>query len=333
MKIVGYKEGMEHFQKKEYAQAIHCFETGTCFGGSSKCLLMLGMCHESGLGVKPDLILAKDYYKVALLHFGGINSTEHESILWLQTKLEQLNNIPDLKEQRRNIDGIGPVIVKRSKVNSWTISFNDEGTIIKIGPSTPFCRGFLIVKDHTKRSNKHWTCDGNTRFYDGYTLETDFFNLVVSRGQSNSFESRINGLECRVWFPSDAELSHLYIQENIMNKVRTLLKKRAEIAFPQKLKEVSERIGVPFNRCCINTRLKKAWACFFTATHDIEFSLSAIQLPAENFEALCIHELMHSFSDNHDNKFWNKLKEYGGEQAYNLDFTHDRHGKWPCLKL
>ena len=53
--ISDYKKGMEHFLRKEYAQAIDCFETGSAFGGSSKCLLMLGKCYEQGLGVDVDL--------------------------------------------------------------------------------------------------------------------------------------------------------------------------------------------------------------------------------------------------------------------------------------
>lgn len=329
MVILGYKEGMEHIHRKEYVQAVQCFENGTSFGGSSNCVLMLGKCYEHGLGVPQDLVVAKDYYKVALLQFNDSKDDIH----WLQAKLEELKNIPDLNEQRKSIEGVGPVIVKRAIINTWKITFNDEGTLIKIGSSTPFCRGFAIAKDHTVRNNRNWTCDGKTRFFDGYTLNTHFFNLIISRGRTNSFESSINGRECKVLFPYNADLNHLYIQENIMNLVRALLKKRAEKEFPQKLKEVSERIGVSYGKCSVNTRLRNAWANFDPMTHDISFSLDAIQLPEENFEALCIHELMHSFSGDHNNLFWNKLKEYGGERYYELDFTHDRHGKWPCLKL
>ena len=118
-----------------------------------------------------------------------------------------------------------------------------------------------------------------------------------------------------------------------MNRVRDLLKKRAEVVFPQKLNEVSERIGVPYGKCKVNTRISKAWAFFTPGTRDIEISLSVIQLPEEHLECICVHELMHNFSGEHDGVFWKKFRELGGQHLYQLDGTHDNHRKWPTLKL
>lgn len=332
--ISDYNKGMEHFLRKEYAQAIDCFETGSAFGGSSKCLLMLGKCYEQGLGVDIDLSLAKDYYIVALRHFEAWNSTDDcEDIAWLKEKVEELKDIPQIQEQRKYIEMVGWVIVKRAKVKEWKIKFNEEGTFVGIGPSIPFCRGFSVVEYHTKRENPGWTCDDYTRFYEGYILNTDFFNLSIRRGSTPSFESAINGRNCIVMFPCDADLNYLYVQETIMNKVRDMLKKRAETVFPQKLNEISERVGVPYGKCSINTRLSNAWAQYKRKTRNIEFSLSAIQLPEENFESICIHELSHSFSSDHDGVFWSKFRQLAGQRLYELDSVHHIHNKWPTLKL
>ena len=329
-----YTIGMEHFQRKEYTQAIDCFEEGTSFGGSSKCLLMLGKCYEQGLGVAVDLSLAKDYYKVALIHFEAWHSVNDcENISWLKEKIAELKDVPQLREQRKYTDSVGWVTVRRSKLKEWKVKFNDDGTHVSIGPSIPFCRGFRIADYHTKEENPRWTCDGHTRFYDGYMLNTDFFSLVIRRGRTAAFESSINGRNCMVSFPCNAELSYLYVQEAIMNKVRELLKKRAEELFPQKLTEISERVGVPYGKCMINTRLSKAWAQYNRATKDIEFSLSVILLPEENFESICIHELSHSFAFGHDGKFFSKFRQLAGQRLYDLDFTGHIHNRWPLLKL
>ena len=332
-KIRGYKEGMEHFTRMEYAQAVVCFENGTAYGGSSECLLMLGKCYEQGLGVCRDLCLAKDYYKVALRHYEAWHGDDCDEIKFLKGKLEEWSHVDDLTLLRKYIESVGWVTVKRSKLKEWTIKFNKDGTLVNIGPSIPFCRGFDVANAHALKENKYWTCDGQTRFYDGYILNTDFFSLIVRRGSSRSFESSINGRECRVIFPSDADLGYLYVQEAIMNSVRELLKKRAEIVFPQKLKQVSERIGVPYGKCKVNTRISKAWAFFIPSTRDIEISLSAIQLPEENLETLCVHELMHNFSGEHDGLFWKKFRQLAGQRLYDLDATDHIHGKWPVLKL
>lgn len=331
--IRGYKEGMEHFTRMEYAQAVDCFENGTAYGGSSECLLMLGKCYEQGLGVSRDLYLAKDYYKVALRHSEAWYGDDHDEIRFLKGKLEEMKHLTDLTVQRNYIESVGWVTVTRARLKEWTIKFTDDGTLVNIGASIPFCRGFNVAKYHTLKENGYWTCDGQTRFYDGYSLNTDFFSLIVRRGTSRSFESTINGRDCRVMFPSDADLSYLYVQEAIMNRVRELLKKRAEVVFPQKLNEVSERIGVPYGKCKVNTRISKAWAFFTPGTRDIEISLSVIQLPEEHLECICVHELMHNFSGEHDGVFWKKFRELGGQHLYQLDGTHDNHRKWPTLKL
>ena len=331
--VRGYKEGMEYFLRGEYAQAIDCFEEGTGFGESSECLLMLGKCYEQGLGISRDLVLAKDYYKVALRHSEAWYGDDHDETRFLKEKLEEMKHVGDLSIQRKYTESVGWVTVKRAKLKEWTIKFTEDGTLVNIGASIPFCRGFDVAKAHTLKENSYWTCDGQTRFYDGFTLDTDFFSLIVVRGTSRSFESTINGRDCKVMFPSDADLRYLYVQEVIMNRVRELLKRRAEIVFPQKLNEISERIGVPYGKCKVNTRISKSWAFFTRGTRDIEISLSAIQLPEENFEALCVHELMHYFSGEHDGVFWKKFKELGGRRLYELDGTHGNHGKWPLLNL
>ena len=115
--ISDYKKGMEHFHRKEYVQAIVCFEIGTAFGDSSKCLLMLGRCHEQGLGVGVDLNLAKDYYIVALRHFEAWHRTnDSDDVSWLKEKIEELKDIPQIQEKRKHIDNVGWVTVKRAKV-------------------------------------------------------------------------------------------------------------------------------------------------------------------------------------------------------------------------
>jgi hypothetical protein len=328
----GYKEGLAFFAKGDYTKAIECFENGTAFGGSAECLLMLGKCYENGLGIALDARLAKDYYRVALRHFEAWYK-DSEQVTWLKKRIQEMESLPDLKEQRKYIDAVGWVIVKRGRVKEWTIKYFNEGTLVNIGPSIPFCRGFSVAEYHTKKENPNWTCDGNVRFYDGYALNTDFFCLTIRRGSTPSFESSINGKNCMVMFPCDADLNYLYVQEAIMNNVRDLLKKRAEVVFPQRLAEISKRVGVVCGKCLINTRLSNAWAQYNKRTKDVEFSLTAILLPEDNFESICIHELSHSFSSDHDEVFWSKFRQLAGQYLYKLDSTGHIHSKWPTLKI
>lgn len=333
MSIIGdYKEGLRLFHEREYAKAIEHFEAGASMGCDSECALMLGKCFEHGLGVEKDLIIAKDCYKCALTKFGFMHSPDCEEILWLKVKIAEMKDIPDINEISRWVDSIGWVKVKRTRIKEWSIRFNEEGTLVCISHHRLFCEGFSIAH-RCNAENKNWTCDGCTRFYDGYTLNADLFSLSVKRGTSDEFQSIIMGRNCSVIFPCDADLSFLYIQETILNKVRELLLRMAKDVFAKKLKEVSERIGVPYGKCKISARLSKSWANFAVDTHDITFSIMCMQLPEDSLEALCVHELVHAFSDDHDLRFYNKLKELGGQRLYEREFRLEEGMTWRSLRL
>lgn len=334
MRTLGdYKEGLLLFQNQEYKNAVSCFVNGLNFGNSSECALMLGKCCELGLGVAKDLVMAKDNYKSALQQFSLMHSHDSEEIVWLKAKLAELTDVPDVCERTCYIDSVGCVKVSKSERRGWSIGFSEEGTHVKVNLYTPFYRGFYIAEVHASKENKTWTCDGHTRFYDGYTIEAELFRLTVKRGQTQRYETSINGRDCTVIFPYDADLNYLYVQETIMKKARELLKKRADVIFRQKLQEVSARTGIPYGKCKVDTRMSKVWATHSSPHNDIVFSLSCIQLPEESLEAICLHELIHNFVSGHDNRFYAKMLEYGGRNLYDRDMDLEKGISWKCLRL
>lgn len=131
--------------------------------------------------------------------------------------------------------------------------------------------------------------------------------------------------------PDINELSR-YIEPVGWVKVKRT-RRRAEYIFPMKLKEVSERIGVPYGRCKISPTLSKSYAYFTIKTHDVTFALRCFDLPEESIEAICVHELMHTFSADHNSRFYTKLKEYGGQRLYDRDFRLEDGITWRRLRL
>ena len=333
-----YKEGMRLFQEKEYAKAIEQFKCGVGLGYNGQCLTMLGKCSEHGLGMETDLILAKDYYKCALQDFEVFPKSHPEEILWLKNKIEELKEVPDIKEQSGFIESVGWVKVKRTRVEEWSIKYTEEGTVVNISRFKPFYEGFLLARIHTADENKNWTCDGYTRFYDGYTLDTDFFSLVVKRGTTDEYKSIIDGRNCTVIFPCDADLGYLYVQGTIMNKVLDLLQKIAEVVIPQKLNELSQRMGISYGKCKIARRMTWNFGIWYAITNDIHIALRCIMLPEECLEAICAHELTHCLVPNHQVEFWQTFKERAGEHLVRLDMRLGdgyipyrwRPLKWKC---
>ena len=326
--ISRYKEGMRLFQEKEYAKAIECFDQGLSIGHDSECALMLGKCFEHGLGVEKDLVLAKDFYKCALIKQGFMHSQDCEMIIRLKSKIAEMTDIADINELSRYIESVGCVKVKRTKMQEWSIKFNEGGTVINLAESRPLFEGLGIAKAYSHNKNKNWTCDGYTRFYDGYTLDTDFFSLVVKRGTTREYKSNIDGRNCTVIFPCDANLGYLYVQGTIMNKVLDLLRKRAEVVFPQKLNELSQRMGIPYGKCKISKNMMRASGECFYETRNIHIALRCIMIPEEYLEAICAHELTHCLVPNHEGKFWQTFKERAGEYLVSLDVKY-RNGQIP----
>lgn len=189
----------------------------------------------------------------------------------------------------------------------------------KIAESRPLYEELSIAKVYSFNTNKNWICDGYTRFYDGYTLNSYFFSLVVKRGETSEYKSIINGRDCTVIFPYDADLGYLYVQGTIMNKVLDLLRKRANVVIPQKLNELSQRMGIPYGKCKISKNMRRAWDECFYETRNIHISFRRIRMPEEYLEAICAHELTHCLFPNHEGKFWQTFKERAGEYLVSLD--------------
>ena len=125
---------------------------------------------------------------------------------------------------------------------------------------------------------------------------------------------------------------YIYVQKTIHKKVKELLYERAKVVIPHILQKVSERINVPYGKLRIEKSSLGNYAAYnYGSQHDITFCAACVQLPEKSLESLCIHELTHNFVLEHNKAFYDKLKELGGEEAYNLDQTRWKEGKWKYI--
>ena len=120
---------------------------------------------------------------------------------------------------------------------------------------------------------------------------------------------------------------------SILKKVRDIIYKRAQIVIPPVLQRVSEHTNVPYNKCIVTKTLRNASAMYFPGTRDIKFSATCIQLPEKALEALCIHELTHSFINGHGKDFHDKMLELGGREMCDLDKNLWKENMWPYLNI
>lgn len=332
MKKSHFESGQEHYLRKEYKEAVAHFTAGAgeLSAGS---MMWLGKCYECGFGVEKDLVYAKELYKSCYRWLSTWERDEKRGI-WIRERLEHLKDVPDMTSMTRFIEGVGNVkVIKAFNAEEPVIRYNLNEAVVTLSSSYPMESGFAYADKELKKISREWTCDGKRRFHDGYSLETDLFCLTVKKGTGSRYIKHIEGNRCTLYYPSDAVIDYIYIQKTIMRKVGEMLHVIAENTIPEILEAVSRRINVPYRKCRVVKRLNKAVACYWPKSRDIAFCYYCIQLPLKNLEALCIHELTHSFVGSHGKKFYDKMAELGGNEAVDIDLNLWKPGKWPYLAL
>ena len=328
-----FEKGREHYNKKEYKEAVACFIDSIAIHYSNGSRAWLGNCYECGFGVKKDLVLAKDLYQVCYGNLGS-NEAKSEFGTWVASRLEALIDISTCDSGSTYINGIGNVKVMKY-INAYhipQIRYNNDEVVVIIDKRTSIVEGFHYAEKQIPEINKNWTCDGESRYYDNYTLKTDFFYLEIRRGNTERYITRIEDDKCTLLFPKHANLEYIYVQKTIHKKVKELLYERAKVVIPYILQKVSERINVPYGKLRIEKSSLGNYAAYnYGSQHDITFCAACVQLPEKSLESLCIHELTHNFVLEHNKAFYDKLKELGGEEAYNLDQTRWKEGKWKYI--
>lgn len=331
MSIYSSKLGYQHYQEGEYQQAVSCFTKGLLFDWG--CVDWLAHCYKHGYGVEQDLSMAKDLY-TSCYNSSTCIQRRNSDFQGLRKQMDALQHIPDYPSITRYIDGIGNVrVVKSRNIIEPRMRCNQDEILVTVEDSQPFLLGISYALYYVPRSNSEWTCDGQNRYYDGYTLQTDHFRLQVQRGTTDSYVSHIDGELCQLFFPKNACLDYFYVQKFIHRKVKDLLFKRAKQVLPGVLRRVSERIKVPYEECEVVRTLHSYAAWNYDQGKRIALSTTCLQLPKESLEALCIHELTHNFIGGHRAEFYHKLIELGGKEAYQLDKNLWKEDKWPYLQI
>ena len=321
--------GYEHYRRGEYEKAVWYFTVESAMGVHPSAMMWLGWCYECGLGIGKDLQMAKNLYISA--HRYSVYLTE-QNIAWLKERLALLKDIPEIKEYSTFIEGIGNVkVIGADGKNTYRYNLNE--TVITISGRDPLCKGFVLAERDIPDMNKAWTCDGKSRFHDGYTLNTDFFDLSVRRGNSDRYVGHIDGRRCTLYFPVNANLDYIYVQESILKQVQDLLFKRAKVVLPEVLEDVSRRINVPYSKCEVIKKLRSSYATFNIRENIVTVRAQCVQLPREQLEALCVHELTHTFHADHSASFYRKMAELAGEEIVRLDKRLFEEGRWPYIRF
>ena len=329
-----FEEGVNHYNRREYAKAVDCFMHSIIEHNYNPALSWLGQCYEYGLGVPKDLEAAKDLYVSCYDHMTSRESAS-ELGLWLKERIARLKALPESDTLCRFVAGIGNVkVIRRLQAPAEPqLRCNNDEVVVTVQKRCSLYYGLAYAQVRIPEIMSTWTCDGKGRFSDGYTIDAYMFNLKVLRGSTDEYISVLDGRNCTLYFPRNAELGYMYVQQTILDKVRSLLLKRGNAVVPKMLKEVADRLGLTFNECKVVNTVRSFSAINYQRGDLIEFSVAAVQLPKDSFETLCIHELTHNFVGDHSARFYQKMRELGGDKAVKRDSDLFYDCGWPYLKF
>lgn len=329
-----FETGREQYLNKDYKAAAESFANGIVEQHSNACEGWLGQCYEYGLGVNKDLSIAKDLYKTCLDRLTCKEKKEKFGI-WLTERLKCLENVPDCQDVSVYVEGIGNLraVKSRESLNYPQFRYDMDKTVVRTHYRSCLIEGIEYAKKHLPEMNKKWTCDGKTRFYDGFTLNTDYFILIVRRGSGERYSISVDYAELTVLFPYNVNLDYIYVQESIKKKVKEVIFKRAQVVLPTVLKAVSERINVPYKECTVARSNAKYSAINYNRGELITFTAKCVMLPKKSLEALCVHELTHNFAGPHNKEFYDKMIELGGEETFKLDTNLWQERRWNYLDM
>jgi len=108
------------------------------------------------------------------------------------------------------------------------------------------------------------------------------------------------------------EQAHKTFSENYIKIDKATAKKK----LVNRLNELSEQHGLPYNRVFIRNQKTRWGSC--SAKDNISLNCKLANLPEELIDYIMLHELVHTRVKNHSKKFWQELNKFVGN-ARKLD--------------
>ena len=143
------------------------------------------------------------------------------------------------------------------------------------------------------------------------TLKTNTFTVSVERNAPavRSYAARLDGGVLHILVPEHIALDDKYFQQNVLPEmIKHFLKTEAKRVLPGRLRSLSERCGLPFNRVTVKEMRSRWGSC--SSRRDIALSIYLMLMPDELIDAVLVHELCHLREMNHGAGFKALLRGY-----------------------
>ena len=87
-----------------------------------------------------------------------------------------------------------------------------------------------------------------------------------------------------------------------------LMKQEAQQIIPMRTREISQKIGIPYNRITIRCQRTRWGSC--SSKGNLNFNSLLVLAPPEVMDYVIIHELCHRLEMNHSSAFWKHVETH-----------------------
>ena len=149
-----------------------------------------------------------------------------------------------------------------------------------------------------------------------FRIDTEFFKLSLVSGQRERFLSYSKPGEMRIICPPGTDFSDEGLQAWLRKVIEEALRRNAKIILPPRLRMLSQKHNLPYQRVRINSSSGRWGSC--SARRDINLSFYLVLLPEHLIDYVLLHELSHTCEMNHGERFWVLLDELTEGKARTL---------------
>jgi len=214
--------------------------------------------------------------------------------------------------QTKQVDGIGPVVLRRNRRARRLILQVRPGQPVTI--TIPFLvsvksalafleanRDWILKKLHTLKNHQPIpvVIDGK------HPVQTRTHRLELQPVAAAIIKVTVRSDTISVHYPAEHCVTDPRIQEGIAQGLTAAYRIEAQQFLPARLQALAERYGFRYNRVTIKN-LKSRWGSC-SGLNNINLNLHLMRLPDELIDYVILHELMHTRIGNHGPVFWAEL--------------------------
>ena len=308
-----WQRGKELFDRGDYAAAVtlfrraatDCYQMAECY---------LGYCHSHGLGVERNLFDALHWYRRNEIYVSWVA----KDVAAIRAEIVQYG----LVEKRDPVEfadaEFGVIRVTFStKVNYPQVRFNAGYTAVTLHTSEPYdyavaaiCKA-LVNTDWRRQEHDYGRID------ESFKLDYPLFHLRIERGVTDKYSFRSEGDTYTIITPKNVNFDLPCTREYIISYGAKLQTKAAEKYLPQRVEEISKQTGLYYSRCEVCSTGKNLG--IYYPSGKVCLTPKLIRCSAEYVDVVILHELVHSLCGDHDQKFYDTMRHYGGERAVAVD--------------